>query len=74
MNNGGKCGICGDPWQNKIRDNEAGGKYANGIITRTYMEGQVRMEALETPYFSSSTDRPIMHCPVITQNVMFMFP
>ena len=33
--NEGKCGICGDPWQGP-RENEAGGKYALGIITRQY--------------------------------------
>ncbi|KAI0231353.1 hypothetical protein LSAT2_018283, partial [Lamellibrachia satsuma] len=38
--NGGKCGICGDPWGKPNPENEAGGKYANGIITRTYTEGQ----------------------------------
>lgn len=37
--NGGKCGVCGDPW-NGPRDNEAGGKYANGIIVRKYEPGQ----------------------------------
>ncbi|XP_076454171.1 uncharacterized protein LOC143289153 [Babylonia areolata] len=36
----GKCGLCGDPWPGP-RDNEPGGKYANGIITRKYREGQV---------------------------------
>ncbi|XP_023332921.1 uncharacterized protein LOC111704804 [Eurytemora carolleeae] len=35
--NGGKCGICGDPWDSpQPRANEAGGKYGNGIITRSY--------------------------------------
>ncbi|XP_070186156.1 uncharacterized protein [Littorina saxatilis] len=37
---GGKCGVCGDPWPGP-RDNEPGGKYANGIITKKYAEGQV---------------------------------
>ncbi|XP_063438430.1 uncharacterized protein LOC134719351 [Mytilus trossulus] len=32
---GGKCGTCGDPYQGP-RENEAGGKYARGIITRKY--------------------------------------
>ncbi|KAL8591921.1 hypothetical protein ACOMHN_039974 [Nucella lapillus] len=36
----GKCGVCGDPWPGP-RDNEPGGKYANGIITRKYREGEV---------------------------------
>ena len=38
--NGGKCGVCGDAW-NGPRDNEVGGKYANGIIVRKYEPGQV---------------------------------
>ncbi|XP_033764269.1 mucin-5AC-like [Pecten maximus] len=37
--NRGKCGICGDPY-NGDRLNEAGGKYATGLITRKYLEGQ----------------------------------
>ncbi|KAL3884400.1 hypothetical protein ACJMK2_024539 [Sinanodonta woodiana] len=31
----GKCGVCGDPYDSD-RPNEAGGRYANGIIARTY--------------------------------------
>ncbi|GFO23683.1 hypothetical protein PoB_005018800 [Plakobranchus ocellatus] len=38
--NGGKCGVCGDPWNSK-REHEAGGKYANGVIVRKYAVGQV---------------------------------
>ncbi|KAJ8312041.1 hypothetical protein KUTeg_009414 [Tegillarca granosa] len=34
-----KCGICGDRWDGS-RDNEAGGIYATGIISRHYTEGQ----------------------------------
>ncbi|XP_046558802.1 uncharacterized protein LOC124267855 [Haliotis rubra] len=37
--NNGKCGVCGDPWDG-IRENEAGGKYANGIIVRKYNQGE----------------------------------
>ncbi|XP_060576961.1 uncharacterized protein LOC132734272 [Ruditapes philippinarum] len=37
--NGGRCGVCGDPY-NGQRDNEAGGKYATGTISRHYTEGQ----------------------------------
>ncbi|XP_067944768.1 uncharacterized protein [Watersipora subatra] len=38
---GGKCGLCGDPYQGP-RKHEAGyiGGYANGIIGRVYKEGQ----------------------------------
>ncbi|XP_045163950.2 uncharacterized protein LOC123528283 [Mercenaria mercenaria] len=35
----GLCGVCGDPYQQHPRDNEIGGKYAAGIITRTYPIG-----------------------------------
>jgi hypothetical protein len=34
--NGGRCGVCGDPYQQKPRENEAGGKYATGIISKCY--------------------------------------
>ncbi|XP_033748370.1 uncharacterized protein LOC117333264 [Pecten maximus] len=36
--NGGKCGVCGDPWDGP-REHEAGGIYATGTITRNYTEG-----------------------------------
>ncbi|XP_064596544.1 uncharacterized protein LOC135463156 [Liolophura sinensis] len=36
----GKCGLCGDPFDGP-RENEAGGKFANGIITRTYEQGEI---------------------------------
>lgn len=40
--NGGKCGLCGDPHQvEKPRPHEAGGQYAKGIISRRYSVGQV---------------------------------
>ncbi|XP_076458575.1 uncharacterized protein LOC143292274 [Babylonia areolata] len=37
---GGRCGLCGDPWPGP-RDNEPGGRYANGLISRKYRVGQV---------------------------------
>ena len=37
--NGGRCGICGDPYTGP-RDNEAGGRFATGIIAKRYTEGQ----------------------------------
>ncbi|WAR03536.1 hypothetical protein MAR_010094 [Mya arenaria] len=37
--NGGRCGVCGDPYKGR-RENEAGGKYATGTIARRYTEGQ----------------------------------
>ncbi|XP_021378831.1 cell wall protein DAN4-like [Mizuhopecten yessoensis] len=37
---GGKCGMCGDPYdQPAPRDNEAGGKYATGTISKYYTAG-----------------------------------
>uniref|UniRef100_T1JDM2 Chitin-binding type-4 domain-containing protein n=1 Tax=Strigamia maritima TaxID=126957 RepID=T1JDM2_STRMM len=48
LRNGGKCGICGDPWQNPTpRANELGGKYGKGVITRTYKKGQVISTTIE---------------------------
>jgi len=40
--NGGKCGICGDPWDTKQpRPNEAGGMFGNGVVVRKYEMNQV---------------------------------
>ncbi|GLV35907.1 uncharacterized protein CBL_09875 [Carabus blaptoides fortunei] len=39
--NGGKCGLCGDPYHvEEPRPHEAGGQYAKGIIARRYSVGQ----------------------------------
>ncbi|XP_045215829.1 uncharacterized protein LOC123566061 [Mercenaria mercenaria] len=35
---GGRCGVCGDPWEGP-RENEAGGKYARGVVARQYKMG-----------------------------------
>ena len=32
--------MCGDPWDG-VREHEAGGKFANGIITWTYEEASI---------------------------------
>merc|ERR1712141_176516 len=40
MKHGYKCGLCGDPYQGP-RAHEAGGKYANGIIVKTYEKESV---------------------------------
>ncbi|XP_029639091.1 uncharacterized protein LOC115214156 [Octopus sinensis] len=37
--NGGKCGVCGDPYDGP-RPNEVNGRFATGIIVRNYTEGQ----------------------------------
>jgi len=34
MQNGGKCGVCGDPYDDVNKPHEVPGKYALGIITR----------------------------------------
>lgn len=40
--NGGKCGVCGDPWnETQPRAHEIGGYYANGLLGRRYTPGQV---------------------------------
>ena len=40
VRNQGRCGVCGDPYHGP-RDHEAGGKFANGIVTRTYKQGDI---------------------------------
>ncbi|XP_060071339.1 uncharacterized protein LOC132551242 [Ylistrum balloti] len=37
----GMCGICGDPYQQHPRENEAGGTYATGTVSRHYKTGDV---------------------------------
>ncbi|CAB4058180.1 unnamed protein product [Lepeophtheirus salmonis] len=55
--NGGKCGICGDPWDSNVpRDNEAGGIFGQGIITRKYEKGspikiRIQLTANHMGYF-----------------------
>lgn len=40
--NGGKCGVCGDPWNEpQPRPHEIGGYFANGLLGRRYTPGQV---------------------------------
>jgi len=38
---GGKCGICGDPWNGRRESEAPGGRYATGTIVAQYSEGQV---------------------------------
>lgn len=38
--NGGKCGLCGNPWDSAVKEHEAPGKYATGTIVRSYGVGQ----------------------------------
>lgn len=38
--NGGKCGVCGDNYQDPTpRDHELGGMYGQGVIVKTYRSG-----------------------------------
>ncbi len=37
---GGKCGVCGDPYDAPIKAHELGGTYATGKIVRSYKMGQ----------------------------------
>lgn len=40
--NGGKCGVCGDPWNDREpRAHEIGGFFSNGVLGRRYTPGQV---------------------------------
>ncbi|CAH2044221.1 unnamed protein product, partial [Iphiclides podalirius] len=66
--NGGKCGICGDPYdQPQPRDHELGGIYGDGIIVAKYSAGQA---------FSTTVDLTVYHrghwefkiCPDPTRN------
>lgn len=40
--NGGKCGVCGDPWHEPTpRLHESGGFYDTGLLGRRYTPGQI---------------------------------
>ncbi len=40
--NGGKCGVCGDPWHEPVpRLHESGGFYDTGLLGRRYTPGQI---------------------------------
>lgn len=43
--NGGKCGVCGDPYQGQ-RTHEAGGKYATGTIAACYTTAMTSIEVV----------------------------
>lgn len=55
--NGGKCGVCGDPFNSpQPRDNEYGGKYGLGVIVRKYNPGsevllRIELTASHMGYF-----------------------
>ena len=39
--NGGRCGVCGDAWdERRPRKGEGGGRFATGTIVRRYRPGQ----------------------------------
>ncbi|XP_022256420.1 uncharacterized protein LOC106472108 [Limulus polyphemus] len=66
--NNGKCGICGDPWDEpQPRANENGGKYGNGIIVETYENGQTITAAVNiTAHHKGHFEFRI--CPVRYEN------
>ena len=53
----GKCGVCGDPYNADVKENEdIGGKYVNGVITGSYISGstmdvKVRITAYHMGWF-----------------------
>lgn len=60
LQNGGKCGVCGDAYHMKPpRPHEAGGEYGRGIISRHYFSGQVKFEL---KYFNISLKAVLNLC------------
>ncbi|KAF0300829.1 hypothetical protein FJT64_026749 [Amphibalanus amphitrite] len=45
--NGGRCGICGDRWDDWPRPHERGGRFATGGIVRRYRRGQIISTVVE---------------------------
>eukprot|EP00092_Neocalanus_flemingeri_P005351 GFUD01005765.1.p1 GENE.GFUD01005765.1~~GFUD01005765.1.p1 ORF type:complete len:328 (-),score=66.88 GFUD01005765.1:130-1092(-) len=66
--NGGKCGVCGDAYNDPVKEHEApGGRFATGIIVREYQPGDtmditVDVTANHQGYFTFRL------CPVQTAN------
>lgn len=50
----GKCGTCGDAYDAEVRDNEAGGIYATGVIGRNYTRGQVSTVFKKKPFMQQT--------------------
>lgn len=69
VQNDGKCGLCGDPWDAPSpRPNEAGGLYANGILVRNYTKGQVLTARVQlTAHHKGHFEFRL--CPVIEPDV-----
>jgi len=71
MLNGGKCGVCGDPWNAPApRDHELGGRFtpAHAIIARRYRRGGVvpvvvELTASHAGHFEFRVC-PVLHDPV----------
>ncbi|XP_078484335.1 uncharacterized protein LOC100181283 [Ciona intestinalis] len=73
ISNGGRCGVCGDPYNApEPRENEAGGKFAQGFVTRNYQRGQlipvtVELTAPHLGYFEfricpwNNFEKPVTH-------------
>ena len=65
---GGRCGICGDPFGNsQPRAHEIGGPYYTGILVRNYTEGQVTTRrSLPELHFSRHVrvDRPLQRSKI----------
>ncbi|ESO86390.1 hypothetical protein LOTGIDRAFT_195131, partial [Lottia gigantea] len=47
IRNGGRCGICGDPYDANVKPHEVGGKYATGQIVKNYRAGQTFTAKIE---------------------------
>ena len=68
--NGGRCGVCGDPWNSpEPRDHELGGRYASGVIVRRYRPGDVvsavvELTAAHGGYFEFRVC-PVEHHPAV---------
>ena len=78
--NKGRCGVCGDPWEATPRPNEQGGKYANGIISRTYHTDDshiniaIEVETNKNGYFEFRLCPEISDKNPVTQECLDRYP
>lgn len=82
----GKCGLCGDAWDQDPRQHEVGGLYATGTIVRQYTEGQVRRGRRKRKVkghmkyrkrgliqYSSSEFTASSHCPFYAVSLIYNY-
>lgn len=67
--NSGECGVCGDAYDAVPRQNEVGGKFANGIISRYYSTNDAVMNVVVEVKKNMKGYFEFRLCPDVTDSV-----